>query len=151
MGIFCPGCCDHCLTPGLILHSSPEPYVGEGPHIWSGAHRGEGHLPCLSRACLPGTTALPLGITGCWAHALTLDTLKDHSWAVGHHQRLGITSVAQSCPTLCNPMDSRPPGSPVHRILQARPGSPGESGLVSRESQGLRSPLESRRGSLGAP
>ena len=53
-----PGCCDHCLTPGLILHSSPEPYVGEGPHIWSGSHRGEGHLPCLSRACLPGTTAL---------------------------------------------------------------------------------------------
>ena len=31
------------------------------------------------------------------------------------------------------------------------PGSPGESGLVSRGSQGLRSPLESRRGSLGAP
>ena len=29
--------------------------------------------------------------------------------------------------------------------------SPGESGLVSRASQGLRSPLESRRGSLGAP
>ena len=31
------------------------------------------------------------------------------------------------------------------------PGSPGESGLVSRGSQGLRSPLESRRGSLGPP
>ena len=31
------------------------------------------------------------------------------------------------------------------------PGSPGESGLVSRGSQGLRSPLESRRGALGAP
>ena len=31
------------------------------------------------------------------------------------------------------------------------PGSRGESGLVSRGSQGLRSPLESRRGSLGAP
>ena len=31
------------------------------------------------------------------------------------------------------------------------PCSPGESGLVSRGSQGLRSPLESRLGSLGAP
>ena len=31
------------------------------------------------------------------------------------------------------------------------PGSPGESGLVSRGSQGLRSPLESRCGSLVAP
>ena len=26
----------------------------------------------------------------------------------------------QSCPTLCNPMDCSPPGSSVHRILQAR-------------------------------
>ena len=28
--------------------------------------------------------------------------------------------VAQSCPTLCKPMDSSPPGSSVHGILQAR-------------------------------
>ena len=28
--------------------------------------------------------------------------------------------VAQSCPTLCDPMDSRPPGSSLHGILQAR-------------------------------
>ena len=26
----------------------------------------------------------------------------------------------QSCPTLCNPIDSSPPGSPVPEILQAR-------------------------------
>ena len=29
-------------------------------------------------------------------------------------------SVAQSCPTLCHPMDCSPPGSSVHGILQAR-------------------------------
>ena len=28
--------------------------------------------------------------------------------------------VAQLCPTLCNPMDCRPPGSSVHGILQTR-------------------------------
>ena len=28
--------------------------------------------------------------------------------------------VAQSCPTLCNPMNCSPPGSFVHGILQAR-------------------------------
>ena len=28
--------------------------------------------------------------------------------------------VAQSCPTLCNPMDCSPPGSSVHEIIQAR-------------------------------
>ena len=26
----------------------------------------------------------------------------------------------QSCPTLCNPIDGSPPGSPVHGIFQAR-------------------------------
>ena len=26
----------------------------------------------------------------------------------------------QSCPTLCDPIDSSPPGSPTHGILQAR-------------------------------
>ena len=31
-----------------------------------------------------------------------------------------LSLVAQSCPTLCNPMDSSPPGSSVHGILQAR-------------------------------
>ena len=32
----------------------------------------------------------------------------------------GCCSVAQPCPTLCNPMDCGPPGSSVHGILQAR-------------------------------
>ena len=30
------------------------------------------------------------------------------------------SEVAQSCPTLCNPVDCSPPGSSVHGILQAR-------------------------------
>ena len=30
------------------------------------------------------------------------------------------SEVAQSCPTLCDPIDSSPPGSPVPGILQAR-------------------------------
>jgi len=30
------------------------------------------------------------------------------------------SEVAQSCPTLFNPMDCSPPGSSVHGILQAR-------------------------------
>ena len=31
-----------------------------------------------------------------------------------------IVLVAQSCPTLCNPMDCSPPGSSVHEIFQAK-------------------------------
>ena len=30
------------------------------------------------------------------------------------------SEVAQSCPTLCDPMDYSPPGSSIHGILQAR-------------------------------
>ena len=30
------------------------------------------------------------------------------------------SEVAQSCPTLCDPLDCSPPGSSVHGILQAR-------------------------------
>ena len=36
------------------------------------------------------------------------------------HSPLHMYLVTQSCPTLCNPMDCRPPGSSVHGILQAR-------------------------------
>ena len=32
----------------------------------------------------------------------------------------GESEVAQSCPTLSNPMDCSPPGSSVHGIFQAR-------------------------------
>ena len=35
------------------------------------------------------------------------------------HIDIGI-EVAQSCPTLCDPMDCGPPGSSVHGIFQAR-------------------------------
>ena len=42
----------------------------------------------------------------------------------GHPQEDHIAAAAakslQSCPTLCDPMGSSPPGSSVHRILQAR-------------------------------
>ena len=31
-----------------------------------------------------------------------------------------FSSVTQSCPTLCDPVDCSPPGSSVHGILQAR-------------------------------
>ena len=36
------------------------------------------------------------------------------------HPRLLPAKSLQSCPTLCDPIDSSPPGSPVPGILQAR-------------------------------
>ena len=50
----------------------------------------------------------------------------DHNFPVqlgrleGHHHPMLCVRVAQSCLTLCNPMDWSPPGSSVHGILQTR-------------------------------
>ena len=41
--------------------------------------------------------------------------LGQHGWVLK-----ALVLVAQSCLTLCNPMDCSPPGSPLHGILQAR-------------------------------
>ena len=35
-------------------------------------------------------------------------------------EEIKLSEVAQSCPTLCNPMDCSLPGSSVHGIFQAR-------------------------------
>ena len=38
----------------------------------------------------------------------------------GNYEIIKWSEVAQSCPTLCNPMDSSLPGSSVHVVFQAR-------------------------------
>ena len=35
------------------------------------------------------------------------------------HTAAAATKLLQSCPTLCNPLDGSPPGSPIPGILQA--------------------------------
>ena len=48
--------------------------------------------------------------------------IQSHALISGERREAGEfnCSVAQSCPTLNNPMDCRPPGSSVHGIFQAR-------------------------------
>ena len=47
--------------------------------------------------------------------------LNTHFRAASPPRRLGtLSSVAQSCPTLCDPMDCSLPGSSIHGIFQAR-------------------------------
>ena len=47
---------------------------------------------------------------------------KQHIWRnhTGCYNTQSESDVAQSCPTLCDPLDCSPPGSSVHGILQAR-------------------------------
>ena len=82
--------------------------------------------PCRSLtrlACTGWCSSFPLPVDcGHWNDSpqVTLG----HLSGTGHPQPLIITTITtkslQSCPTLCNPIDGSPPGSPVPGILQAR-------------------------------
>ena len=39
---------------------------------------------------------------------------------LGHNIAAAAAKSLQSCPTLCDPIDGSPPGSPVHGIFRAR-------------------------------
>ena len=71
---------------------------------------------CLGpHLCLPvSTSAFSLHFSECQA---CLSFLSEDS---SHWIQVLKVLAAQSCLTLCDPMDCRPPGSSVHRILQAR-------------------------------
>ena len=62
----------------------------------------------------------------CWPREMFADSFNNLCGSNGyifmHVQALflGTVSVAQSCPTLCDPMDCTLPGSSVYGILQAR-------------------------------
>ena len=52
-----------------------------------------------------------------------METLVKHNHKVkqlGPEPTTTTTKSLQSCPTLCDPIDGSPPGSPVPGILQAR-------------------------------
>ena len=47
-------------------------------------------------------------------------TLIDYLLFTSHSAAAAAAKSLQSCPTLCDPVDGSPPGSPVPGILQAR-------------------------------
>ena len=50
-----------------------------------------------------------------------ISTFQNFDWIkMSHALSATAAKLLQSCPTLCNPIDGSPPGSPVPGILQAR-------------------------------
>ena len=73
------------------------------------------HITLPTKVPLVKAMVFPVDMYGC------------ESWTVkkAEHRRIEAfelwrSEVAQSCPTLCNPMDCSLPGSSLHGILQAR-------------------------------
>ena len=65
------------------------------------------NITLTTKVCLVKAMVFPVVMYGC------------ESWTVKKAACLPAKSL-QSCPTLCDPTDSSPPGSPVPGILQAR-------------------------------
>ena len=66
-----------------------------------------------------------MGITPSGSHELGPSPQEASTESHGNSSRAGLwkkekSEVAQSCPTLCDPVDCSSPGSSVHGILQAR-------------------------------
>ena len=101
------------------LQESPD--AGALPNLWKqGSLRLLSPRPLLHFSCL-GFKVLALccsvhtGSSALAASWVLLLFIHGPTW----HACMNAMSL-QSCPTLCDPMDSSPPGSSVHRILQAR-------------------------------
>ena len=77
--------------------------------------RGRGRRDMVLTGGLPGLTVNEKGwqFTRCTSPCRRGIPLRSHSVLV-------LCLVAQSCPSLCNPMDCSLPGSSIHRISQAR-------------------------------
>ena len=68
---------------------------------------------------IPGTE--PGGLPSMGSHRVGHDWRDLAAAVAATEQEIMLNAkLLQLCPTLCNPMDGSPPGSSVHRILQAR-------------------------------
>ena len=124
----------------LLIHSSADGHLG-GFHVLAiinsavmntGVHVSLSIL--VSSVCMPSVGLLGHLLVGMQARQLFKKSRHYFADKGLYSQSYGFSSnhiwmweldlkkskVAQSCPTLCNPMDYSPPGSSVHGILQTR-------------------------------
>ena len=123
-----------------VLYCSSDMTIGDGAETTLGLPRREtfppGNAALLTRCCPETRTEAADG------ERATLSALTDHSlgfWATQiieqnfnygcnlfpiqtwkNRCKWALSEVAQSCPTLYDPMDCSPPGSSVHGIFQER-------------------------------
>ena len=126
----CPTVCDPMDCRLLYPWNSPDKNTGVSCHslLWGifltqGSNQGlllcRQSLYCLNHQEIPENTFY----TYCSFKiiAIIISIARDFSYFSKKKKMLYILSeVAQSCPTLCDPMDFSLPGSSIHGIFQAR-------------------------------
>ena len=136
----CPTLCDptDCSPPGSSVHGVFQArilgWVAISSSRGSSQLRDQTHVSCVS--CIGGRffTTVPPGKPRALMFLSCLKYLPKNMWLSADGDRANkiqkcyyarcnsvqFSSVAQLCPTLRDPMNSGPPGSSVHGILQAR-------------------------------
>ena len=94
-------------TPWTVVYQAPLSMGFSRQQSWSG-------LPFPSPGDLPNPGIEPT------SPALQTDALPSEPPRKSSLVIAAAAKSLQSCPTLCDPIDSSPPGSSVHGILQAR-------------------------------
>ena len=126
-------------TPWTVAHPAPPSMGFSRQEYWSGLpFPSPGDLPdpgieptfpaSEGRCLTPGPRGKCSPVIG--FRTFSLPPLSPTSTPLSHQLCLPVPSlhcccchqseVAQSCPTLCDPVDCSPPGSSAHGILQAR-------------------------------
>ena len=103
-------CARLCLTlcnPVTVAHQTPLSKGFSRQQYWSG-------MPCLSPGYLPNPGIEPASPA---PPALQPDSLPLSHCGSPHSELVQFSSVAQLCPTLCDPMDCSMPGLPVQHQL----------------------------------
>ena len=97
------------LTQWTVAHSEPLSSGFSRQKYWTG-------LPCPPPGDLPNLGIKPTSLTSpALAGGLSTTSATWEAYAP-----CVCAKLLQLCLTLCSPMDTSPPGSSVHRILQAR-------------------------------
>ena len=106
----CFSCIWLCATLWTVSYQAPLSMGFSRQEYWTG-------LPCPP----PGDLFDPgIGPVSPAAPALAGGFFTTSTTWKAHKYHESERKVAQLCPTLCDPMDSSPPGSSIHGILQAR-------------------------------
>ena len=108
----CPEMSLAALSPPWLAGHRARVATAAPPH-WGGHHRCREMLPAF---CGLHTSRVLGSLSRCGRASWAPE--QGCPWGRGDLLRKAL--LAQSCPTLCNPMDCCPPGSFVHGFLQAR-------------------------------